>query len=110
MENIEIVAQTDPMDYVDVCEDDASIPIISETERRMSMYDTDKNNLNTKPTYEMEEDCVFEEFSFFLHKTKGALMMLIRYEDFDVDFDNEDEQNCSRGALRVYNVLSSNES
>ena len=48
--------------------------------------------------------CVFEEVSFFLHKTNGALMMLVRYEDYDVDFDdydNDDVHSGLRGALRV---------
>ena len=58
-------------------------------------------NINSTDN-KMEDDSVFEELSFFLHKTNGALMMLVRYEDFGVDFDDDDGMhNCSKGALRV---------
>ena len=47
-------------------------------------------------------DDIFEDLSFFLHKTNGALMLLIRYEDFEDDFGDDDEEN-GRGVLRVLN-------
>ena len=69
--------------------------------RENSVYSSRTNMSSTGRT---EEDCIFEEFSFFLHKTDGALMMLIRYDDFDADFDDldcDDDHKRSRGALRV---------
>jgi uncharacterized protein YdgA (DUF945 family) len=103
MENVEIISPTVLMDGLETdCDNAYLLQTASEIEGRTSVHFTGKNSMTVKPAYEVEEDFVFEEFSFFLHKTKGALMMLIRYEDFDVDFDNEDEQNYSRGALRVH--------
>ena len=69
------------------------------TSRTGDVYTSRTGTLSTDRTG--AED-VYEELSFFLHKTNGALMMLIRFEDYEDDFDEDDEnEGGGRGVLRV---------